>query len=281
MDDYVKLLDVEPLIRKSNNKFLRNLPSWAVRIIKNTIHEDDLNRIYNKYKHLDGIDFLRAVLYDEFKVKVNFLGGENIDPNGRYVYVANHSLGGIDAMAHMDLMYRHHGRGVSPSNELFEYIPNLHSVIMGVNVFGTNPKERARQLNELFASDIPIMMFPSGEVSRLIGLRIRDPQWKKTFVTKSVQYKRDIVPSFISGRNSFFFYLIAKLRKLSGIKLYIETMLLPRELMRQYGYQLTVYTLDPISWKEIKQSGKSDQWWAQEIYRRVYEAGKKLKKIKQ
>ncbi len=281
MGDFVKLLDVEPLIRKSNNKFLRNLPSWAVRIVKNTIHEQDLNRIYNKCKHLDGIDFLRAVLYDELKVKVNFLGGENIDSNGRYVYVANHPLGGIDAMAHMDLMYHHHGRGVSPSNELFEYIPNLHSVITGVNVFGTNPKERARQLNELFASDIPVMMFPSGEVSRLIGLRIRDPQWKKTFVTKSVQYHRDIVPSFISGRNSFFFYLIAKLRKLSGIKLYIETMLLPREMIRQYGYNLSIYTLEPISWKEIKQSGKSDQWWAQEIYRRVYEAGKKLKKLKQ
>ncbi len=281
METKDKLLDIEPLIRQSKNKFLKNLPGWAIRLVKNTIHEDDLNRIYDKYRDREGIDFLRAVLYDELKVKVNFLGGEKIDPQGRYVYVANHSLGGVDAMAHMDLMYRHHGRGVSPSNDLFEYIPNLHSVIMGVNVFGRNPKERARQLNELFASDMPIMMFPSGEVSRLIGFRIRDPQWKKTFVTKSVQYQRDIVPSFISGRNSFFFYLIAKLRKLSGIKLYIETMLLPREMLRQYGMELTIYTLDPISWKEIKESGKSDQWWADEIYRRVYEAGKNLKKLKQ
>ncbi len=280
MEEYVKLFDVEPIIRKSKNKFLRNLPGWAIRIVENTIHQDDLNRIYNRFKDREGIEFLRGVLYEELKVKVNFLGGENIDPNGRYVYIANHCLGGIDAMAHMDLMYRHHGRGLSPSNELFEYIPNLHSVIMGVNVFGPNPKERARQLNELFASDLPLMMFPAGEVSRLIGLRIRDPQWKKTFVTKSVQYQRDIVPSFITGHNSFLFYLIAKLRKLSGIKLYIETMLLPREMLRQYGYELTFYTLEPISWKKIKDSGKSDQWWTEEIYKRVYQAGKKLKKNK-
>ncbi len=279
MEEEVKLVDIEHLIRNSKNKFLRNLPDWGIRFIKRTICEEDFNRIYNRFKHLEGIDFLRGVLYEELKVKVNFLGGEDIDPNGRYVYVANHSLGGIDAMAHMDLVYRHHGKGVSPSNDLFELIPNLHPVIMGVNVFGRNPKERARQLNELFASDLPVMMFPSGEVSRLIGLRIRDPQWKKTFVTKAVQYHRDIVPSFISGKNSFFFYFIAKLRKLSGIKLYIETMLLPREMLKQYGYELTVYTLDPISWKEIKESGKSDQWWTQEIYKRVYEAGKKLKKL--
>ncbi len=280
MGEIEKLIDIESLIRQSNNKFLRNLPSWAVRLVKNTIREQQLNEIYNKYKHLEGIDFLRAVLYDELQVKVNFMGGEGLDPNKNYVYAANHPLGGIDAMAHFDLVFRNHGRGVSPSNELFEYIPTLHSLIIGVNVFGRNAKAKARELNELFASDMPVMIFPSGEVSRLINFKIRDPRWKKTFVTKAVQYQRDIVPSFISGRNSFWFYFIAKLRKLSGIKLYIETMLLPREMLKQYGYEITIYTLKPISWQEIKQSGKSDQWWADEIYRRVYEAGKQLKKLK-
>jgi hypothetical protein len=52
-------------------------------------------------------------------------------------------------------------------------------------------------------------------------------------------------------------------------------------MLRQYGMELTIYTLDPISWKEIKDSGKSDQWWVDEIYRRVYETSKILKNIKQ
>jgi len=271
-----KIIDIEPLVRQSKNKFIRNLPSWTIKLIKKIICEDDLNRIYIQFQDLQGIDFLRAVLFQELKVKVEYYCETDIDPNGRYIYIANHPLGAVDAMAHFDLMYKHHNRGVSPSNELFEVIPNLHSIITGVNVFGRNPKHRAVELNELFASDIPVMMFPAGEVSRLIGFSIRDPQWKKTFITKAVKYQRDIVPSFISGRNSFYFYLIAKLRKLLGIKLYIETMLLPREMLNKYDYNLKIYTLSPIKWQEIANSGKDHIWWLNEIYKRVYQVRKKL-----
>ena len=35
---------------------------------------------------------------------------------------------------------------ISPSNQLFNYIPNLHPVILGVNVFGTNTRETVRKV---------------------------------------------------------------------------------------------------------------------------------------
>ncbi len=273
----VQVINIEEAVKKSKNNFIRNLPKPAINFIKRVIHEDDLNRLASKYKDLMGIDFVKALLFEEFKVKINFLGSQNYDPNKKYVYVANHPLGGIDAMAHLYLVHQRHGNVISPSNELFEYIPNLRPLILGVNVFKRNTKGKVQELNELFASDNQVMLFPAGEVSRLIGFQIRDPEWKKSFVTKAVQYKRDIIASYISGRNTALFYLIAKLRKLSGIKLYIETMLLPREMFHQYNYELNFVTLDPISWEEIKYSGKSHQWWTEEIYRRVYQAKNQLK----
>ncbi len=271
-DNEIFQIQLEPIIRQSKNKFIRNLPPFLVRFIENTVKQDELNRIMREYHDRDGIEFVKALLFEEFKVKINFKGSKKYSPDKRYVYIANHPLGGIDALAHLYLVHQRHGNVKSPSNELFNYIPNLRSLILGVNVFGRNTKAKAIELNELFASDYQVMMFPAGEVSRLIGWKIRDPQWKKTFVSMAVKYKRDIVPSFISGRNSILFYTVAKLRKLSGIKLYVETMLLPREMLRGYGMELDFCTLDPISWEEIAGSGKDHLWWTNEIYKRVYEA---------
>ncbi len=272
-------IKLEPVIRQSKNKFLRNLPHWAIRMIEKIIKADDLNRLLRTYGHLQGMDFVRALLFDEFKVNVNYLGSKKFDPDKRYVYVANHPLGGIDALSHLNLVYERHGDVVkSPSNELFNYIPNLRPLIFGVNVFNMNDRQRLLELDRLFASDYQIMIFPAGEVSRLINFKIRDPQWKKTFITLTVRHKRHIVPSFISGHNSFWFYFWAKLRKLSGIKMYIETMLLPREMFRGYNMNIYFWTLAPISWEQIANSGKDYNWWTQHIYNQVYDAGKTLKK---
>ena len=45
-----------------------------------------------------------------------------------------------------------------------------------------------------FKSDNHILMFPAGLNSRKIDGKIHDLEWKKTFITKSVEYQRDVVP---------------------------------------------------------------------------------------
>lgn len=50
---------------------------------------------------------------------------------------------------------------------------------------------------------------------------------KRTFITKAVQYKRDVVPVYFEGRNSNFFYALANVRKFLKIKFNIEMMYLP------------------------------------------------------
>jgi len=52
--------------------------------------------------------------------------------------------------------------------------------------------------------------------------KIVDLEWKKNFITKSVQYQRDVVPIYFEGRNSNFFYNLAKIRKFLGIKFNVE-----------------------------------------------------------
>lgn len=265
-----KVVDIKSVLKESKSGFYRNLPNFIVNWIRKVVREDDLNKHHLKNKELEGIEYVKAVLFDEFKVKLNIVGQENIDKNKKYVYVANHPLGAIDALSFLVLVHNIHGNVVSPSNQLFEYIPNLHSLIVGINVFGQNTKEKAKQINEAFESGVPIMIFPAGEVSRKRAGKIIDPQWQKTFVTKALQYKRDIVPVHITGQNSKKFYRTANIRKFFGIKMYIETMLLPQEIFKQIGSELTLTIGKPFSHEEIKTSKIPHIDWAEKIKKYVY-----------
>jgi putative hemolysin len=268
MEVIFKTINVAKVLEGSKSRLLRSLPRFVVRLLEKLVWQDELNATIYRSRNKTGVPFIDSVLND-WNVKIEIKGGENIPSSGRFVFVANHPVGGIDALSFLSTIYRYFPDVISPSNQLFDYIPNLQPCILGVNVFGANTKETVEKLNSLFESDTQIMIFPAGEVSRRNKGLISDPVWQKTFVTKSVQYERDIIPVFISGRNSSLFYSVASLRKKLGIKTYIETILLPREMMEQRNSTVTLTIGKPLSYKTIA-SGKSHTEWAQDIKKMVY-----------
>ncbi len=268
MEDIPKVIDIEKVISNSKSKFVRSLPRFIVKYLIKSVYQDEMNRIIHKFRNLSGVPFINAVL-NELNIKVIVEGGERIPASGKFVFVANHPQGGIDSLAFLSMIYNFCHDVISPSNELFYYIPQLRPVILGVNVFGQNTKETAGKLNQLFESGSQIMIFPAGEVSRRKKGIISDPVWQKTFITKSVQHKRDIIPVHISGRNSNLFYAVAGLRKFLGLKLYIETALLPREMMRQRNSTVIMKIGDPIS-RVTFTPEKSHAEWAQVLKKIIY-----------
>ena len=98
---------------------------------------------------------------------------------------------------------------------------------------------------------------------------ISDEEWKKNFVAKSIEYKRDIVPIRIDAKNSKLFYAIAKLRAKLGIKFNIEMALLVRELRKQMHKTIKITIGEPISYASLD-SSKTAYQWAQEIKKIVY-----------
>ena len=263
-----KIVDIDAVIAKSSSKFFKSLPKFVVNRIKKIVHQDEMNRIHREHNHKIGMDYVYGLL-EEGEIKIDIKGEENINKNKKYVYVANHPLGGIDAMSFLHCIYKIHNNVVSPSNEMFEYIPNLHPLIVGINVFGQNTKEKAKEINKAFESDKQIMIFPAGEVSRRTKGKIIDPKWQKTFISKAIQYKRDIVPAHISGRNSNKFYRIANLRKFFGIKMYIESLYLIDEMMKQYYLNLKITLGKPIPYTSVTKEF-SHKEWAQKIKDIVY-----------
>ena len=246
MSQASKIIDLEKVIRNSESKFVRSLPGFIIRILEKVVHQDEMNDTINKNSNKTGVPFINAVL-SYWNVKIITYGTEHIPPSGRFVFVANHPVGGIDALSFFSTIYRYFPNVVSPSNQLLNYIPNLQPVLLGVNVFGTNTRDTAEKINLLFASDDQIMIFPAGTVSRRKKGIISDITWQKTFISKSVQHHRDVIPVQISGRNSNLFYIIANMRKFLRIKLALEIILLPREMMKQRNSSIRLTFGKPIS----------------------------------
>jgi hypothetical protein len=268
MEEITKVIDIENAIKTGNSRFLKSLPRFIVRMIIKIVKEEEFNRVIYNNREKTGVPFINGLLND-LNVKVEIIGSENIPASGRLIFVANHPVGGMDAMAMHNLVYRYFQSIVSPANQLLKTIPNLESLILGVNAFGKSNRETLFKLNELYESDAQIIMFAAGEVSRRTKGKISDIAWQKSFISKAIQYKRDIVPVFISGKNSNLFYNVAYLRKFLGIKLYVESLLLPREMMKQKNSITTIHVGKLIPYQTFTEE-KTAFDWAQEVKQIVY-----------
>jgi putative hemolysin len=268
MEDNRKVIDVEKVIKNSNSRFIKSLPKFAVKLIIKIVEQDEFNNVVYNNREKTGVPFINGFLND-WNVKVEITGAENIPPSGRFIFAANHPMGGFDAMAIHNMIYRFFPDITSPANQLLGIIPNLRPLILAINVFGKTPKETARKLDELYESDTQIIMFAAGEVSRRKKGIISDITWQKSFISKAILHKRDIIPVFISGRNSNLFYIVANLRKFLGIKMYIETLLLPREMVKQKNSTVTLSIGKLIPYQTFTDEMTHAEW-AQKVKSIVY-----------
>lgn len=120
-----------------------------------------------------------------------------------------------------------------------------------------------------FESDNHIIMFPAGLCSRRQNGVIRDLEWKKTFIVKSAQTHRNIVPIHFEGRNSDFFYNLANLCMALGIKFNIAMLYLADEMFKNRHKKFKVTIGKPIPWQTFDKS-KTPLQWAQYVKEIVY-----------
>jgi putative hemolysin len=276
MEELRKVIDIEKAIRNGKSRFLKLLPGFIIKLIIKIAGQEELNRVIYNNREKTGVPFLNGILQD-WNVKVEIKGAENIPPSGRLIFVSNHPVGGMDAMAFYNMIYRFFPDIISPANEVLYSIPNVRPLMLRLNVFGKNTKETALKLLEMFESDTQVMFFPSGEVSRRKRGIISDIVWQKSFISKAIQFRRDIIPVFISGRNSNLFYTVANLRKFLGIKMYIETLLLPREMLKQRNSTVIIYIGKSIPYQTFTDETTHSEW-AQRVKSIVYSLNENQKK---
>jgi len=267
-DKVVKdFIDVERIIATKSKNALKYTPGFIIRYLKRIVHQDYINSFLKSQQGVIGLDFVSAVL-DEFEIKLNVEGLENIDHQKKYIIAANHPIGSMDGVALMDVLGKLRQDLIFPVNDLLMNLPNLQPLFIPINKHGSNI-ENARIIDRAFASNAMMLYFPAGLVSRRKKGVIADLEWKKTFIRKSRDYDRDIIPTYIEGSNSSFFYRLANLRALLGIKMNLEMLYLADEMFKQRGKEIKIIFGKPIPYQTFDRS-KKDIEWADIVKKQVY-----------
>lgn len=263
--EYAKVSDY---IEKSGSQAARRIPQFVIRIIEKIVCQEQMNASMARHHDKLGTDFLTAMI-TELNLTLAVEGIENLPEKGRCFFAANHPFGIVDGLVLTHIIAQKYGTLKAIGNDAFMYIPHLRPLIASVNVFGRNPKSYVKALGELYDSDTAITHFPAGEVSRRYQGKVQDCAWQKSFITKAISSKRDIVPFHFGGTNSRLFYFINGFRRFLGIKANLELLLLPREFFKKKNSTIKVRIGKPIPWGMLDASlAHAD--WAQKIRQHVY-----------
>lgn len=244
-------IDVDKVLRERLPKHYRYIPRFAVRWLERTICQDQLNAILLKMAGKNSVDAATAAL-NEMDITVRATGLEQL-PEGRYMFVSNHPLGGLDGLALISLLGNRYDKNIKfLVNDLLMAVEPLRGVFLPVNKYGSQSRAAATQIEEALKSDAQFITFPAGLCSRMQpDGTIADLPWQKAAVAHAVNYQRDIVPIYFDAHNSRFFYRFAKWRKKLGIKFNIELIFLPKEMIKQCGATLRVFIGEPIPWDSL------------------------------
>ncbi len=268
-------IDIDKILKDKMGAKAKYVPVFLVNWLKRVVHQDQVNAFLWESRDKTGTEWLEAcVTYLDMTLEVR--GRENLpDPNdGRlYTFVSNHPLGGEDGVALGAIIGRHYdSRFRYLVNDLLMNLPGLAPLCIPINKTGHQARNFPQMVEAGFQSDNHMLMFPAGLCSRRKNGIIRDLPWKKTFISKSVQYQRDVVPIHFSGQNSRFFYRLANFSD-RFLPFNLAMIFLVDEMYKNVHKSFAVTIGKPIPWQTFDKT-KSPMEWAKFVQDKVYNLSK-------
>ncbi|MBQ8988892.1 MAG: glycerol acyltransferase [Prevotella sp.] len=267
-----KTIDIDSILKGKMGAKAKWVPRPLVSWLKRIAHQDQVNAFLWESRDKVGTEWLEeCVRYLQMTLKVE--GRENLpakDDGRLYTIVSNHPLGGADGVALGAIIGRHFdSRFRYLVNDLLMNLPGLAPLCIPINKTGKQSRNFPAMVKAGFESDNHMLMYPAGICSRRQSDgSIRDIPWSKTFIQKSVEYQRDVVPIHFSGQNSSFFYRLANFSD-KHLKFNLAMLFLVDEMYKNVGKSFEVKIGKPIPWQTFDKS-KTPQQWAQYVEDIVY-----------
>lgn len=255
----IEKVDIKKVFREKNPGLANLLPGFIYRYLRKIIREKEINEFLDLYGDKFGADFAHAAI-EYYNVKVIVKGEDNIPKDGKFIFVANHPLGGFDGIILMHLLDNMGFHFRLLVNDILRNLKNLDILFLPINKHGGNSRESVEKINMAFSSDMQLVSFPSGLVSRRVKGVVKDLEWQKSFVIKAKQHERNVIPVHLSGRNSNFFYNLSSFRKFLGIKANIEMFYLVDETYKHLNKTIEVTFGKPISYQTFNNRHNPKDW---------------------
>lgn len=255
-----------------------HVPDFIIRYLEHITHVKQMNAFLQAHTTERDYDFINLVITEELGCSASIEGTQNIPTDGKpVIFVSNHPLGGLDGMIIAQMI--HESRESSNQqlkvivNDLLMHMEPIADLWAPVSKVGKLSRGQVAEQQRMWESGTDVLTFPAGACSRLQRIngkwQICDMEWQKNFIQRAREYKRDIVPIYFEGHNSYFFYALAYIRKLLHIKLNIEMLYLVDEMYGAHGKHFKVHVLPHISYTTFD-STKTPKEWAQYVKSIVY-----------
>lgn len=272
------MLHIEEFIEDRYPDFVRKhrrIATTLVRFLGLVFYQSRFQQFERDYPHLEGFDFVEQTLrYFDFSLRLSDRERARIPASGRVVIAANHPLGSLDGLALLQLV-----RQVRPdvkvvANEILSAVKPLHTVLLPVNtVRGATAKTNLKNIRKHLESDGALIIFPAGEVSRFGARGVKDGVWQNGFVKIASATKSPILPVFVAGRNSVFFYSLSFLAKP------LSTLWLVREMFKHSHNTVDARVGNPIPYENYAGLDVSKKKLAALLRKHVYRMARNARPI--
>lgn len=193
----------------------RSLAQPVVALLRRIACEERINAALREIGGSAGFGFVDRVL-EQLQVgySVANTDRENIPVEGRVVIVANHPLGALDALALIHLVGSVRRDVKVLANDVLLQLGPLASLLLPLPVFGAGSAlGGVREAYRALEREQALIVFPSGEVSRMRADGVRDAGWSPGFARLALKTSAPVLPVHIAARNSPMFYGLSMLAR--------------------------------------------------------------------
>ncbi len=241
---------------------------------------DKVNAVHAKCCDTPGPEFVKRLLFDEFKIRLRIDNEQVLDhlPEGAFITVSNHPFGALDGIALIYLITRRRPKFKVMVNMILNRIGAMRPNFIAVDAWASNdPAKRAVSVNGIrealrqIKSGEPIGFFPAGAMSKTTLCHgLQDRPWQKSILQLIERAKVPVVPIFFHGSNS------AWCNFLGHACWPARSLRLPAEVFRKVGTEMHISIGEPISPEEQARHSQSPEALGDFLRQRTYD----LKKYK-
>lgn len=241
---------------------------------------DKVNAVHAKCCDTPGPEFVKRLLFDEFKICLRIDNEQVLDhlPEGAFITVSNHPFGALDGIALIYLITRRRPKFKVMVNMILNRIGAMRPNFIAVDAWASNdPAKRAVSVNGIrealrqIKSGEPIGFFPAGAMSKTTLCHgLQDRPWQKSILQLIERAKVPVVPIFFHGSNS------AWCNFLGHACWPARSLRLPAEVFRKVGTEMHISIGEPISPEEQARHSQSPEALGDFLRQRTYD----LKKYK-
>ncbi|MBP2692141.1 MAG: lysophospholipid acyltransferase family protein [Muribaculaceae bacterium] len=270
--DVLNYDDIRQMIPKldGHEKFV----NWLLHFLS----VDKVNQVHRNCCDTPGPEFVRRLLFDEFKITLRVDNEQVLDhlPQGAFITVSNHPFGALDGITLIHRVASRRPQFKVLVNMMLNKISAMRPNFIAVDALASDdPAKRAVSVNGIrqalrqLKDGQPVGFFPAGAMSKsTLRHGLQDRQWQKSVLQIISKAKVPVIPIFFHGRNSHWCNF------LGHVCWPARSLRLPAEVFRKVGTELHVSVGDPISPEEQARHNASPEQLGEFLRQKTYQLSK-------